>query len=74
MEKKVITNVFQAEELPSLLNKAGEMERLKSTITKLDIFKRLAKSEDGKFELIKVWQVVSVTDDSMCKLFLITYQ
>ena len=48
----------QVEELPFLLTRAGELERLKKTISDLDVFYRLAESEDGKFELIKAWKTV----------------
>ncbi|KAL3870127.1 hypothetical protein ACJMK2_042738, partial [Sinanodonta woodiana] len=55
------------EELPNLLLKAGEMDRLKFTISNLDVFSRLMKSEDGKFELIKAWHSVgdiSLTEEA----------
>ncbi|XP_060078987.1 uncharacterized protein LOC132558436 [Ylistrum balloti] len=46
------------DELPFLLGKAGELEQLKETISDLQVFSRLAKTEDGKFELIKSWQML----------------
>ncbi|XP_069101362.1 uncharacterized protein [Argopecten irradians] len=46
------------DELPFLLGKAGELERLKETISNLQVFSRLAKTEDGTFELTKAWQLL----------------
>ncbi|XP_033745872.1 LOW QUALITY PROTEIN: uncharacterized protein LOC117331312 [Pecten maximus] len=46
------------DELPFLLGKAGELERLKETISDLKVFSRLARTEDGKFELTKSWQLL----------------
>ncbi|CAH1253937.1 TEP1 [Branchiostoma lanceolatum] len=46
------------DELPFLLSKAGEMERLRTTITNLQIFQRMMKSVEGTFNLMKCWQQV----------------
>ncbi|VDI38996.1 Hypothetical predicted protein [Mytilus galloprovincialis] len=50
------------EELPFLLTKAGQMDRLKETITDLDVFYRLSDNEDGIFELIKAWKTLGGFD------------
>jgi hypothetical protein len=59
----LIINLFihflQLEELPFLLTMAGEKERLKATVSNLDVFRYLIKGEAGKFELIKAWKLVS---------------
>ncbi|XP_019626894.1 PREDICTED: uncharacterized protein LOC109471895 isoform X3 [Branchiostoma belcheri] len=46
------------DELPFLLSKAGEMDRLRTTITNLRIFQRMMKSVEGTFNLMKYWQQV----------------
>ena len=46
------------DELPFLLANAGELEQLKETISDLNVFHRLVKTEDGKFDLMKSWQLV----------------
>ncbi|XP_061175870.1 uncharacterized protein LOC133184810 [Saccostrea echinata] len=46
------------DELPFLLAKAGELDRLKETIGNFDVFQRLIKDEDRTFELIKSWQLL----------------
>ncbi|XP_078619476.1 uncharacterized protein LOC144886633 isoform X1 [Branchiostoma floridae x Branchiostoma japonicum] len=46
------------DELPFLLSKAGEMDRLRATITNLRIFQRMMKSVEGTFNLMKYWQQV----------------
>jgi len=48
----------QVDELPTLLSKAGAMERLEETITDLEVFRRLTLTEEGKFDLIKFWNQV----------------
>lgn len=48
------------DELPFLLAKAGELERLKAAISDLSVFQRMSQEEDRKFELIKSWQIVSL--------------
>lgn len=50
--------MFQVEELPYLWTKAGELDKLKATITDIGVFYRLADDEDGIFELIKAWRKV----------------
>ncbi|XP_076109505.1 uncharacterized protein LOC143078527 [Mytilus galloprovincialis] len=50
------------EELPFLLTKAGQLDRLKETITDLDVFYRLSDNEDGIFELIKAWKTLGGFD------------
>ena len=50
---------YQAEELPYLLQKCGDLDKLKTVISDVDIFTLLSKTEDGRFELIKAWQLVS---------------
>ena len=55
-----ITLFLQVDELPFLLTRAGELERLKALITKFDVFKRMVSTEEGKFELIKAWQQVTL--------------
>lgn len=52
--------IYKVEELPFLLTRAGELERLKETVSKLDVFFRLAEDEDGVFELVKAWKTVSI--------------
>nr|XP_006817896.1 PREDICTED: uncharacterized protein LOC100371827 [Saccoglossus kowalevskii] len=47
-----------ADELPYLLAKAGDLTKLRTVITKHDIFRRLMKTEEGKFDLIKWWQLL----------------
>ena len=49
------------DELPFLLAKSGELERLKTTISNLKVFQRLSQDEDREFELIESWQIVSHT-------------
>jgi hypothetical protein len=39
--------------------KAGELGRLKATISNLDVFFKMTNSEDGTFELVKAWRTVS---------------
>ncbi|XP_064632184.1 uncharacterized protein LOC135490720 isoform X2 [Lineus longissimus] len=51
-------NSRKLEELPYLLTMAGEKERLKATISDLDVFRHLIKGEVGKFELIKAWKLL----------------
>ncbi|KAK3101549.1 hypothetical protein FSP39_004391 [Pinctada imbricata] len=46
------------DELPFLLARAGELDRLKELITKFEVFRSMAKTEEGKFELIKAWQLL----------------
>ncbi|KAJ8300745.1 hypothetical protein KUTeg_022264 [Tegillarca granosa] len=46
------------DELPFLLARAGDLERLRKTISNLDVFKIMVKSEDGMFELIKSWKLL----------------
>ncbi|XP_072041437.1 TPR repeat-containing protein DDB_G0287407-like, partial [Amphiura filiformis] len=46
------------DEVPYLLAEAGELERLKATILNIDVFQRLMKTEDGKFQLMKSWQLL----------------
>lgn len=53
--------VFQVEELPFLLMKCGDRDRLKETVTDLEVFARLVKSEEGTYELIKAWKFVSMS-------------
>jgi len=48
------------DELPYLLSRAGDLDRLRETISNLKVFSRLVKTEDGRFDLIKAWQMVSV--------------
>ena len=48
----------QVEELPFLLARCQELDRLKKVISDLDVFYRLSESEDGTFELIKAWKTV----------------
>ncbi|XP_052059702.1 uncharacterized protein LOC127700331 [Mytilus californianus] len=50
------------EELPFLLTKAGQLDRLKETITDLEVFYRLSDNEDGIFELIKAWKTLGGFD------------
>ncbi|XP_063416779.1 uncharacterized protein LOC134699017 [Mytilus trossulus] len=50
------------EELPFLLTKAGQLDRLKETITDLAVFYRLSDNEDGIFELIKAWKTLGGFD------------
>ena len=52
--------LYKVEELPFLLTRAGELDRLKDTVTKLDVFFRLSEDEDGVFELVKAWKTVSI--------------
>lgn len=47
-----------ATELPYSLAKAGEKEKLHKCLCDLGLFQRLIKSEEGKFELIKFWQML----------------
>lgn len=54
----VLCFTSQVDELPFLLARAGELDRLKTTISDLEVFRRLAKSEDGRFDLIKYWKMV----------------
>ncbi|KAL5013818.1 hypothetical protein ScPMuIL_008088 [Solemya velum] len=46
------------DELPFLLAKAGELIQLRQTISNLDVFSRLVRSEEGKFDLIKSWNLL----------------
>ncbi|XP_071175248.1 uncharacterized protein [Mytilus edulis] len=46
------------EELPFLLTRANELERLKTTVSDLDVFYRLSDNEDGIFELVKAWKTL----------------
>ena len=52
--------LYKVEELPFLLTRAGELDRLKDIVTKLDVFFRLSEDEDGVFELVKAWKMVSI--------------
>ena len=57
----IITVFFffiQVDEVPYLLAKADAMDRLKATILNIAVFQRLMKTEDGKYQLIKSWQLV----------------
>ena len=47
------------DELPTLLAKAGALDRLKETITDLQVFHRLSHTEEGTFDLIRFWKQVS---------------
>jgi hypothetical protein len=51
---------LQVDELPFLLSRCGENERLKATLSDLRVFSRLVKKEEGMFDLIKYWQKVSI--------------
>lgn len=51
-------DTFQVEELPFLLMKANEKERLKACVSDLENFTRMANNEDGIFELVKAWRFV----------------
>ncbi|XP_070541009.1 uncharacterized protein [Ptychodera flava] len=46
------------DELPFLWAQANELERLRSTITDLEVFRRLMKNEEGKFQLVKSWKIL----------------
>ena len=50
--------LIQVDEVPYLLAKADAMDRLKATILNIAVFQRLMKTEDGKYQLIKSWQLV----------------
>lgn len=58
LNKCLLTIFFQVEELPFLLTKAGEKERLKDFISDPYVFIQMANNEDGIFELIKAWKYV----------------
>lgn len=63
--KEVSTRMV--EELPFLLTRAGELERLKSTVTNLDVFYRMSSNEDGFFELVRAWKTLggfSLSEDA----------
>ncbi|ELU12330.1 hypothetical protein CAPTEDRAFT_96933 [Capitella teleta] len=47
-----------ADELPFLLSRCANFTRLKSTLSDLCLFSRLIKTEEGKFDLIKYWQML----------------
>jgi len=57
---------LQAEELPYLLMKAGEQERLRAYITDLDVFYVLSDSKDGMYEVIGAWKYVRMTCNYWC--------
>ena len=63
-EKKIIhiwcIFFYQVEELPFLLTRANELDRLKTTVSDLDVFFRLSDNEDGIFELVKAWKTVNI--------------
>ncbi|XP_052774907.1 uncharacterized protein LOC128213338 [Mya arenaria] len=49
-------NSRTVEEMPFLLTKAGEKDRLLVYISNLQVFNILSQSEEGTFELIKAWR------------------
>ncbi|XP_022091330.1 uncharacterized protein LOC110979639 [Acanthaster planci] len=46
------------EEVPHLLAHAKEFKRLQATILNVAVFERLMSTEEGKFQLIKSWQLL----------------
>ncbi|XP_033109971.1 uncharacterized protein LOC117111194 [Anneissia japonica] len=46
------------EELPFLLSQAGDLKRLRATILNVAVFQKMMATEEGKFELIKAWQLL----------------
>ncbi|XP_022088563.1 uncharacterized protein LOC110978130 isoform X2 [Acanthaster planci] len=46
------------EEVPHCLAHAKEFKRLRATILNIAVFERLMSTEEGKFELIKSWQLL----------------
>ncbi|XP_038058559.1 uncharacterized protein LOC119729838 [Patiria miniata] len=46
------------EEVPYCLSQAKEFKRLRATILNVAVFERLMSTEEGKFELIKSWQLL----------------
>ena len=45
--------------MPYLLAQAGELTRLRATILNVLVFQIFMKTEDGRFQLIKAWRMVS---------------
>ncbi|XP_071959587.1 uncharacterized protein [Antedon mediterranea] len=46
------------EEVPFLFSQAGDLRRLRATILNIVVFQRMMATEEGKFELIKAWQLL----------------
>ncbi|XP_071959589.1 uncharacterized protein [Antedon mediterranea] len=55
--KKDIDNRY-TEEVPFLFSQAGDLRRLRATILNIAVFQRMMATEEGKFELIKAWQLL----------------
>ena len=53
--------------MPFLLTHAGEMDKLKASISDLSMFRYLVKTEEGKFDLIKAWTVVGYCVNNIAK-------
>ncbi|XP_053394800.1 uncharacterized protein LOC123525710 isoform X2 [Mercenaria mercenaria] len=68
----------KVEELPFLLMRAGELDRLKATVSDLDVFFKMSDNEDGIFELVKAWKTIgdfSLSEEAyMQKLAAVTKQ
>ncbi|XP_072040846.1 uncharacterized protein [Amphiura filiformis] len=50
------------DEVPYLLAKAGDMKRLRATVLNIAVFRRLMNSDEGKYQLIKSWQLLGGYD------------
>ncbi|XP_033109970.1 uncharacterized protein LOC117111193 [Anneissia japonica] len=46
------------EEVPFLLSQAGDLKRLRATILNVAVFQKMMATEEGKFEMIKAWQLL----------------
>ena len=54
-------SALQVDEMPYLLAEAGEMKRLRAVVLNVAVFRRLMNTDEGKYQLIKSWQLVSKT-------------
>ena len=52
-------SALQVDEMPYLLAEAGEMKKLRAIVLNVAVFSRLMSTDEGKFQLIKSWQLVS---------------
>ena len=50
--------ILQVDELPLLLVRAKQLEKLRETISQLDMFSRMAATEETRFSLISAWKTV----------------
>ncbi|XP_077865213.1 TPR repeat-containing protein DDB_G0287407-like [Saccoglossus kowalevskii] len=59
-----------AKELPWLLNKAGNTERLKTCLTHLGLFTELYRTNDGTFDLYEYWTSLETHGKEISSLYM----